>query len=240
MSIASGNKQRALKFLKMAQRLNHNLSVNDLFHACGNLDSASSPAAGDEKRGGDGVEDGDNQRGPVRKEGGLNGEERGYTEEHVKLIREIKRNADYYAILGVHPDKNKAPGSEEAFKKLCKAFKCLSDGNSRRQYDQVGLVEEFESDQRFGNVRQRRRRRRDVNAYYDDDFDPDEIFRSFFGQSDMFRTQHVYRARGMGAHHREEDHGGGFNVEAFDEKFPPGSPARANIEDSVIHAELSK
>ncbi|XVF28304.1 hypothetical protein REPUB_Repub15cG0018400 [Reevesia pubescens] len=58
------------------------------------------------------------------------------------------------------------------------------------------------------NVRQRRRRY--GHDLFDDDFDPDEIFRSFFGQGDMFRT-HVYRTRGMGGHQREEHHGGGPN-----------------------------
>ena len=94
---------------------------------------------------------------------------RNYTQEHVKLIREIKGKNDYYAILGldktcsveeirrayrklslkVHHDKNKAPGSEEAFKKVSKAFKCLSDDGARRQYDQIGLEEEYERSRRI-------------------------------------------------------------------------------------------
>lgn len=73
--------------------------------------------------------------------------ERNYTDEHVHLVKQIKTKKDYYSILGVekscsveeirkayrklslkvHPDKNKAPGSEEAFKKVSKAFKCLSE-----------------------------------------------------------------------------------------------------------------
>ncbi|KAL8263677.1 hypothetical protein R6Q59_021807 [Mikania micrantha] len=99
-----------------------------------------------------------------------------YTEEHAQVVRKIKRNSDYYEILGVgkscsveevkkayrklslkvHPDKNKAPGSEEAFKKVSKAFKCLSDDNSRRQYDQTGLVEGDEYSQQYNGMRQRR------------------------------------------------------------------------------------
>lgn len=90
-----------------------------------------------------------------------------YTEEKLQLIMKIKRSKDYYEILGlekscsveeirkayrklslkVHPDKNKAPGSEEAFKKVSKAFKCLSNDDSRTKYDQAGLVEEFECNQ---------------------------------------------------------------------------------------------
>ncbi|XP_022722985.1 chaperone protein dnaJ 49-like [Durio zibethinus] len=225
-AIASGNKERALKFIKIAQRLNHSLSVDQLLAACENLDSGSSPVSPvDEK-----CVTNENKGGSSKFNEGFDGE-RKYTEEHVQLIRQIKRNKDYYSILGVektcsvdeirraykklslkvHPDKNPAPGSEEVFKKVCKAFKCLSDDDSRRQYDQVGLVDEFEYNRQH-NVRQRRRRRYGHDLFDDDDFDPDEIFRSFFGQGDMFRASHVYRTRGMGGHQREEHHGGGPNL----------------------------
>ncbi|PSS18222.1 Chaperone protein like [Actinidia chinensis var. chinensis] len=295
-AIASGNKQRALKFIGIAQRLNRNLSVDDLLAACENLDSGSPGPSNDEH----GVNSIKNEPASAKSDEISNGE-RNYTEEHVQLIRQIKRSKDYYDILGlekkcsveeirkayrklslkVHPDKNKAPGSEEAFKKVSKAFKCLSSDDSRRQYDQTGLVDEFEYNQQY-NVR--RRRRRTGNDFFDDDFDPDEIFRSFFGQTDNFRTSHVYRTRGTTNQQREdsggtgpnlmvllqilpfliifllaylpfsepdyslqknysyqfpkttEKHGVEFYVKSpdFDQNFPLGSPARGNIEDSVI------
>lgn len=222
-AIASGNKERALKFIKISQRLNPNLPVGELLDACEKLGSAPSQSSVDEGS----VNSTVNGGGSVRSHEPLCGE-RDYTQEHVQLIRQVRRNQDYYAILGVektcsveeirkayrklslkvHPDKNKAPGSEEAFKKVSKAFKCLSDNNSRRQYDQVGLVEEFEHNARH-NVR--RRRRRAGNDLFDDDFDPDEIFRAFFGQGDLFRPSHAYRTRGMGSHRREEPDTSGFS-----------------------------
>ncbi|XP_057476664.1 chaperone protein dnaJ 49-like isoform X2 [Actinidia eriantha] len=268
-AIASSNKQRALKFIGIAQRLNHNLSVDDLLAACENLDSGSHGPSNDENR----VNSTKSELASAKLDEISNGE-RNYTEEHVQLIRQIKRSKDYYDILGlekscsveeirkayrklslkVHPDKNKAPGSEEAFKKVSKAFKCLSSDDSRRQYDQTGLVDEFEYNQQ-SNVRQRRRRT--GNDFFDDDFDPDEIFRSFFGQTDMFRTSHLHRTRGTANQQREdfggtgpnlmknnsyqfpkttEKHGVEFYVKSpeFDQNFPLGSPARGNIEDSVI------
>ncbi|KAK0607793.1 hypothetical protein LWI29_020617 [Acer saccharum] len=235
-AIASGNKDRALKFIKIAQRLNRDLSVDELLSACeriGSCDSESHVLSPTEEKCGSGDR---SEPGPDKFGKGLNGEQN-YTEEHVRLIREIKRNTDYYEILGVektcsveeirkayrklslrvHPDKNKAPGSEEAFKKVSKAFKCLSDDSSRRQYDHVGLVDEFEHNQQH-NVRQRRRRA--GNSFYEDDFDPDEIFRSFFGQTDMFRTTRVYRTRGTGTQQREEFHGGGFNFVTLLQMLP--------------------
>ncbi|KAJ6722098.1 hypothetical protein OIU85_025108 [Salix viminalis] len=169
--------------------------------------------------------------GFVRSDEGLSAE-RSYTEEHVHLIRQINRNKDYYGILGVekscsveeirkayrklslkvHPDKNKAPGSEEAFKKLCKAFKCLSDGDSRMQYDQTGLADEFEHNPQYNNNNNNdnvRRRRTSARGSYDDDgFDPYEIFRAFFGQAEeACSARHVCRCRGMDGQQRGEQGG---------------------------------
>lgn len=294
-AIAFGNKNRALKFIRIAQRLNSKLSVDLLLDACEKLGSKPSSSSVH----GNGVAYGRNKGDEMDFVEGLHGK-RDYTEEHVQLIRQIKNNNDYYAIFGVektssvedirkayrklslkvHPDKNKAPGSEEAFKKICKAFKCLSDDDSRRQYDQIGLVDESEYNPRY-NVR--RRRRRHGHDFFDDDFN-NEIYGAFFGQGNMYRTSHAYRARTC-SHRREEPPRGGssfcifalqiipfllilllaylpfsepeyvlhkthryqfpkttekYGVEfyvkspEFDESFPFGSPARANVEDSVI------
>lgn len=226
-AISSGNKQKALKFLGIARRLNQSLPVDDLLAACGNLDASSSTGPSDD------VKNVNKVRGDEASANGFgvsNGE-RNYTEEHVHLVRQIKTKKDYYAILGVekkctveeirkayrklslkvHPDKNKAPGSEEAFKKVSKAFKCLSDDDSRRQYDQTGLVDDFEYNQQH---QVRRRRRRTGNDFFDDDFDPDEIFRAFFGHRDVYRNAHVYRTRthNAGTHQREDVGGGGPNI----------------------------
>lgn len=38
----------------------------------------------------------------------------------------------------MHPDKNQAPGAEEAFKKIGQAFSCLSDPQKRKMYDLRG------------------------------------------------------------------------------------------------------
>ncbi|KAK4433914.1 Chaperone protein dnaJ 49 [Sesamum alatum] len=204
-AIAAGNKQRALKFLGIARRLNENLPVDDLFTACKNLDSFSFDAPCDDVRKVSGVK---GDMGLVNGDG-VSDRERNYKEENVDLVWQIKSKKDYYSILGlerscsveeirkayrklslkVHPDKNKAPGSEEAFKKVSKAFKCLSDDESRREYDEMGLVDEFEYDeQHCGRWRGRR-------TGSDDDFDPDEVFSIFFDHRDMFGNVHFYRHR---------------------------------------------
>uniref|UniRef100_A0A5K1DL23 J domain-containing protein n=1 Tax=Nymphaea colorata TaxID=210225 RepID=A0A5K1DL23_9MAGN len=73
----------------------------------------------------------------------------------IDSARQVSRSKDYYEILclektcsveevkkaywklslKVHPDKNKAPGVDEAFKIVSKAFKCLSDEELQRQYE---------------------------------------------------------------------------------------------------------
>ena len=76
-------------------------------------------------------------------------------EESVRICKEMLASKDYYQILGVakdaseadikkaykkkslkvHPDKNKAPEAQEAFKRLSQAYVTLSDEGKRQQYD---------------------------------------------------------------------------------------------------------
>ncbi|CAL1397234.1 unnamed protein product [Linum trigynum] len=226
-AIAAGNKQRALRFIRFAQRLNRDSSVDYLLAACEKLDS------GDEanSRGSSSSSSCSNNPSSAGKSND--------SEENVQLIRQINRTNDYYAILGVgkscspdeirksyrklslrvHPDKNKAPGAEEAFKKVCAAFKCLSDGESRRQYDHVGLVRGFgcsssSSSHQRENVRPRRPTRRNGSSYrgYNGYYDDDEVFGQYFNRNDGYRAYNPYRStRGRETEHNAEnvDHGGG-------------------------------
>lgn len=80
------------------------------------------------------------------------------TPKQKELVARITRTKDYYELFGVgksasedeikrayrklalqlHPDKNTAPGAEEAFKKVNKAWDVLSDKNKRATYDTFG------------------------------------------------------------------------------------------------------
>ncbi|KAL6607928.1 hypothetical protein ACP70R_040991 [Stipagrostis hirtigluma subsp. patula] len=150
---------------------------------------------------------------------------REYTAEQLEVVRQIKKHTrDYYQILGlekdctvedvrkayrklslkVHPDKNKAPGAEDAFKAVSKAFQCLSDAESRKRYDLVGSDEPVTYNRRAASSA----RAYNHNGFYEEDFDPDEIFRNFFfggmapattRQFGQFGTFH-FRTGGMHAH----------------------------------------
>jgi len=116
-----------------------------------------------------------------------------YTEEQLELVKRIKHCKTYYDVLGVerratledikkqykklalqmHPDKNKAPGAEESFKKISQAFSCLSDEKKRNLYDLRGSEEDISMNSSF-------RRRNE----WDGDLSPEEVFSMFFGGLD--------------------------------------------------------
>ncbi|XP_059431898.1 chaperone protein dnaJ 49-like [Corylus avellana] len=161
-----------------------------------------------------------------------------FTEEQIAVVRQIKKKKDYYEILGlertctvedvrkayrklslkVHPDKNKAPGAEEAFKAVSKAFQCLSNEENKRKYDISGSDEP---------VYERRAAQRGVpqgyNGFYDE-FDADEIFRNFFFGGGMAPATTQFRgfSFGPGMGHRPADNGsgGGFNVRMLIQLLP--------------------
>jgi len=109
------------------------------------------------------------------------------TDDEVQMIRHILRAKDYYSTLGVsksadekelkkayrkkalkcHPDRNKAPGAEEAFKKLSKAYDVLRDPRKKQIYDQYG--EDSPQMSRAGRGAQFQQ------------MTPDDIIRMFFG-----------------------------------------------------------
>ncbi|KAJ6803608.1 chaperone protein dnaJ 49 [Iris pallida] len=225
-ALLSKDKQRALKFIRIAKRLDPAIRADELSAACRSPDvSIPQPQHASAREHPTATSSG------AAKRSGL---DRGYTEDHVKSIREIRKSKDYYTILGVerscsveeirkayrklslkvHPDKNKAPGADEAFKTVSKAFKCLSEDGSRRQYDQTGVADGYEFDPLHNNARRRRRRTTTTRTYdfFEEDLDPDEIFRSFFyggTQGGAFRPQQVYRTRTARQQREQSVPGGG-------------------------------
>lgn len=85
---------------------------------------------------------------------------RDYTQAQAEAVNRVKRckPTDYYGVLDIeitateteikkayrklalimHPDKNGAPGADEAFKMVSKSFQILSDPQKKRVFDQTG------------------------------------------------------------------------------------------------------
>jgi DnaJ family protein B protein 12 len=114
-------------------------------------------------------------------------ETRPHTPEMVEIVRKVKAAKTYYDLLGVakdanedaiaraykklalkvHPDKNAAPGSDEAFKRLGAAYAVLTDKDKRAAYDRYGEQ---------GTEQQQARAQ-----HYEEEVSPEDIFNMMFG-----------------------------------------------------------
>lgn len=241
-----GDRTRALKFISKARRLDPTLPVDDLLSEIQKESNGkSAPDADGSSNGPSGSppskpSDQPSLRHRTSSSGpssSSSSSAAAYTEEQIAIVRELKKKKDYYEVLGlekscsveevrksyrklslkVHPDKNKAPGAEEAFKAVSKAFQCLSNEESRKKYDLVGSDEPV-YERRTAN------RAHGFNGYYDGDVDAEEIFRNFFfgGMAPATQFRGFSFGTGMGPMGpRAGDHGSaGFNVRALIQLLP--------------------
>lgn len=88
---------------------------------------------------------------------------------------EIKKSYRKLALL-LHPDKNGAPGADEAFKLVSRAFQVLSDPQKRAAYDQYG--DDLSS--RAGNMGGTGFSRA-TGGLFGEEIDPQDLFNMFFG-----------------------------------------------------------
>ncbi|KAI0312398.1 hypothetical protein OF83DRAFT_1067203 [Amylostereum chailletii] len=155
-------------------------------------------------------------------------EKREYTAENVAVVKRVRgcKATEYYEILAVkreceeaevkkayrklalalHPDKNGAPGADEAFKMVSKAFQVLSDPQKRAAYDRSGS----DPESRFSGMASRSPSSSfSTSAFgggggFEGELSPEDLFNMFFGG-------------GMGGG------GGGFNGgPMFSASFGPG------------------
>ncbi|XP_027331753.1 chaperone protein dnaJ 49-like [Abrus precatorius] len=234
-ALENGDRTRALKFVTKARRLDPTLPVDDLLSAIEKDTGDPPPAAAyaEPTKGPD--QPSIRRRAATVPSSSSSSSSVTYTEEQISIIREIKRKKNYYEILGleksctvedvrksyrklslkVHPDKNKAPGAEEAFKAVSKAFQCLSNDESRRKYDLSG------EDELVYEQRAARPAARGFNGYYEADIDAEEIFRNFFfgGMAPAANFGGFSFGPGM-AHRPAEPGSGGFNVRALIQLLP--------------------
>ncbi|KAG1834093.1 hypothetical protein EV424DRAFT_1362678 [Suillus variegatus] len=135
--------------------------------------------------------------------GGMGGEKREFTAEQVKVVKRVKacKVTEYYEILSVkkdceeaeikkayrklalalHPDKNGAPGADEAFKMVSKAFQVLSDSQKRAIYDQSGS----DPESRSGGMSSRGPGFSASPFGGEGEMSPEDLFNMFFGGGGM-------------------------------------------------------
>ena len=136
-----------------------------------------------------------------------------YTPEQLRNVQRIISSTTYYDILEIsrnatddeikkayrklalriHPDKCHAPGAEEAFKNVGKAFQCLSDASKRRKYDASG--KDPQSSQQYPQG----------PSNFDPEFmSANDIFQAFFGNPQQ--TRQGNRGRQAGYHGQQNNH----------------------------------
>ncbi|KAF9570520.1 hypothetical protein EC968_001742 [Mortierella alpina] len=186
--------------------------------------------------------------------------ERDYTSEQAAAVRTIRSSGgDFYKVLGVnkdateieikkayrklalqmHPDKNGAPGADEAFKIISKAFTVLSDPQKRAIFDQHGPDEGRSSSVNYD-------RPRPAAQQYGfgggggpgEEISPEELFNMFFGgsgfgssfQSGAFPGQgHGTRSRAQQTHyHQRQQH---FRQQHQQQRQQRQRQQRANVND---------
>ncbi|KZP01454.1 DnaJ-domain-containing protein [Calocera viscosa TUFC12733] len=131
-------------------------------------------------------------------------QKREYTAEMVAVVKRVRgcKVTEYYEILSVsrqceendvkrayrklalqlHPDKNSAPGADEAFKMVSKAFQILSDPQKRAAFDQHGA----DPDSRSSGMSSARSGFSNASSRYDgfeSEISPEDLFNMFFGGS---------------------------------------------------------
>lgn len=238
-ALKSGDRARALKFVIKARRLDPSLDVDGLLSTIENespspdhdAQSNNGPAKTGPK-----IRHRNPSSGQSSSSSSSSSATASYTEEQIVIVKEIRRKKDYYDILGldkscsveevrkayrklslkVHPDKNKAPGAEEAFKAVSKAFQCLGNDESRKKYDLTGSEEVVYERPASRHYYQQG----GFNGYYDD-FDADEIFRQFFfGGMPPARTQFRSFNFGGGMGQGTAQNASGMNMRALVQLLP--------------------
>ena len=127
---------------------------------------------------------------------------REFTAEQETLVRRVRRckHTDFYEIMDIkkeatdsevkksyrrlalqlHPDKNGAPGADEAFKMVSRAFQILSDADKRAHFDRYGADPDTRGGGGGGQEQMFARRGGQANAF-EGEMNADDLFNMFFG-----------------------------------------------------------
>jgi len=221
-----GNYEKALKFAKKSISLYETSQGQQwLEELKSNKDSGASGASGSAS---EGIR---NRKKPEKtsstsEENKPGLQNKSYTKEQIAEVEKIKNCKDYYELFGIskdaseselkkayrklalkyHPDKNSAPGADEAFKVIGHAFQVLSDPEKKRQYDLYGPEME-KIPQRPSSSPGGGYGRAGQYYYYENELTPEEIFRMMFGDfafADAPRNQHFFYQRPQRQFYRQQ------------------------------------
>lgn len=214
-----GSLDKAAKMFEKAQRLFPSKQAEDLLSEVerrrqqAEHSSADSPSS---------EEAGSGQARRRRKEASEPQEpQKTFTDEQVTMVNRVIKCKDFYEVLGVskessdaqikkaykklalqlHPDKNAAPGSVEAFKKVGKAVAVLTDAEKRKHYDLYGPEEA---------VQQRRHQQHHGHSdYYDFDsfYSAEDVFNMYCNGG--FQNPYMNNARRFRRQYDDQREGGG-------------------------------
>ncbi|XP_041075181.1 dnaJ homolog subfamily B member 14-like [Polyodon spathula] len=185
-ALEAGDKEKALKFLNKAEKLYPTDKAKVLLDAL--TMNGNSAGSGAYCRKPTDITAGDNSEKDSTKETA-----KSFTKDQVEGVQRIKKCKNYYEVLGVtkeaneeelkkayrklalkfHPDKNRAPGATDAFKKIGNAYAVLSNSEKRKQYDLTGGEDATCSPQGRAGF--------DFHRGFEADVTPEDLFNMFFG-----------------------------------------------------------
>ncbi|KAH8383085.1 hypothetical protein KR009_006668 [Drosophila setifemur] len=237
-SLAEGKIEKAEKFLLKAERLYPTDNAKKLLAQVKSTSGGTSsngksrPAASSDEK----------DSGPRKR---VNSDSRpsapDYSNDQLEAVRKIKKCKDFYEVLGVpktatdseikkaykklalqlHPDKNKAPGSVEAFKALGNAAGVLTDAEKRKNYDLYGINESHSGGNSAANHHSHGQYYNNEYGYsrgFQADISAEELFNMFFNGG--FPQQNVYMRQQQRRRHQAREDRDGNNSSALINLLP--------------------
>lgn len=223
----AGNLDKAQKFVDKSKRLFPMKAADDLQRLIQSASSSSSSSRQEESTGPRRRPAAANKENEKPQEPKLNVD---YTQEQLDVVKRLKKCKDYYEVLGVtkeatdseikkaykklalqlHPDKNKAPGSVEAFKALGNAVATLTDPQKRKEYDLYGNQENSPSGGHhrsgYGGAAGHHHYEYSFGRGFESDINPNDLFNMFFGGGFPQQPGHARARQRWQAH--ESSHSG--------------------------------
>lgn len=189
----TGDVQGAKKFANKAAALHDSAEVQTLLKKIASTKSATSSAT---------------PNGSAATRPAVNREhtqpKREFTPDQEALVKRVRKcsHTAFYEILAIkkessdgevkkayrklalqlHPDKNGAPGADEAFKMVSRAFQILSDEGKREQFDRYGADPDSRQPTTNGFAGHAQRGGMQQGNMFGEEINADDLFNMFFGQ----------------------------------------------------------